>query len=51
MVEFKNKNAFDSLSELLKTTNDNQIIPFIPVFIIPVIQSIQCSRAIYNDDK
>ncbi|CDW76484.1 snf2 chromatin remodeling protein [Stylonychia lemnae] len=49
-MEQKQKIAFQALIDLIETKN-NDLMKFIPVFIIPVIQNIQYSGRIFNDDK
>lgn len=49
-MELKRKIAFECVINLL-SNRENEILKFIPVFIIPVIKSIQYSRVIFNDDR
>lgn len=50
MMEGKSKNAFQSLIKLLESEN-NDLMKFIPVFVLPVIKNIQYSRLIFSNDK
>lgn len=53
IMKEKSRIGFESLMLLLDNVNikSADFLKFIPVFIIPVIQSIQYSRAIFGDDK
>jgi len=51
----RHRSAFESLIKLLDDletgTSSGDFLQYIPVFIIPVIQNIQASEALFGDNK